>query len=293
MRWRERLVLVLSAAVVVVGGCARPLGQRYLTRSRGAWQRVGRLRHFTAQNLYDHIDGEAEFVISFGFRSLAQAVYRRSAQAETTVDIYDTGSASNAFALFRSRANVEAQPINVGSEGAWDEARLEFWQGRFYVALSMPPAGERESVLALAHDLARALPPTKAWPAYLELLPATGRVTRSEQYLPADFLGYEFLRRTITARYKLGGREAMLFACRCESVAEAVEALARLEAVLGQQRPTRPLALGDGGFLADDPTMGRLAVFRRGRFLGGMTRYAKDSATDRLLADLDRRLRTR
>jgi len=271
----------------------RPLGERYLASSLGGWRRAGRICRFTSENLYEVIDGEAPFVISFGFRSLAQATYRRGAEGESTVDIYDMGSTSNAFALFRSRANVEAPPVDVGSEGAGDDARVEFWQGPFYVALSIPSPAEHRSVLALARDLADTLPPTEAWPAYLRLLPTAGRVARSEQYLPSDFLGHEFLKRAVTARYKLGGREATLFACRYESADEAAGALGRFEAYLRKQRPTRPLALGDGGFLAEEPFLGRLAVFRRGCFLGGMTRYAKDPATEKVLADLDQRLRTR
>ena len=289
MRWPDRLVVALSLALTAAG-CARPMGERFLTPARGGWRRVGAVRHFTRENLYDTINGEADFVVSFGFRSLAQADYRRGATAETVVDLYDMGSTSNAFALFRSRSNVEGQPLDVGSEGAGDESRIEFWQGPFYVELRIPSAEERPSVLALAREFAGALPPTEAWPAYLKLLPTGTRVARSEQYLPSDFLGRAFLQRAVSARYKLPGREAVVFACRYDSPKEAAAALERFEAVLRKQRLTRPLALGEKGFLADDDLLGTLAVFRRGRYLGGMTRHAKDPATGALLADLDRRL---
>ncbi len=291
MRWRDRLVIVPLLAAAL-GGCAHPLGRQYLTPSRGAWRRAGEVRHFTTNNLFDHIDGEADLVFSFGFRSLAQATYRRGDEAETIVDIYDMHSTANAFALFRSRADIEGEPLKVGSEGAGGEARVEFWQGRFYVDLTVPSTDQVPQVLALARELAGAMPPTKAWPAYLKLLPTRGRVARSEQYLPGDFLGREFLKRAVSARYKLAGREAVLFACRYDGPAEAAAALGRFEAVLRQRQLTRRFPLGEGGFLTDDPLFGRLAVFRRGRFLGGMTRYAKDPATEAVLADLDRRLAT-
>jgi hypothetical protein len=286
------LALGLCVAAAA-GGCGPPTAEQILRPSYGRWRRTGPIVHFTADNLYDHIDGEADFVVRFGFRSLAQGTYRRGAEVQSTVDVYDMGSADNAFALFRSRADVEARALDVGTEGAGDEARVEFWQGRFYVDLSIwsPEAGA--SVLALARELARALPPTKAWPAYLKLLPQRGRVARSEQYLPTDFLGHEFLRRAVTARYKLGGRQAVLFACRYDKPADAAAALARFQAVVRPKGALAPLAVGEGGFVADEPTLGRVAVFRRGRFLGGMTRYAGGPLTDALLADLDRRLRER
>jgi len=291
MRWLDRLVLVPLLAAAL-GGCAQPLGRQYLTVSRGGWRRAGGVRHFTRDNLFDHIDGEADLVFSFGFRSLAQATYRRGGEVETIVDIYDMGSTSNAFALFRSRADLEGETLDVGSEGAGGEARVEFWQGRFYVDLIVPSTEELPEVLALARELSGAMPPTKAWPAYLKLLPTNRRIPRSEQYLPGDFLGREFLKRAVSARYKLAGREAVLFACRYDGPAEAAAALARFEAVLRRRQLIRPFALGEGGFVTDDPLFGRLAVFRRGRFLAGMTRHAKDPATEALLGDLDRRLAT-
>lgn len=297
MRWPERLSLGLLVAVAA-GGCARPSAEQILRPSYGQWRRAGPIVHFTADNLYDHIDGEADFVIRFGFRSLAQATYRRGAEVQSTVDVYDMGSADNAFALFRSRADVEARALDVGTEGAGDEARVEFWQDGYYVDLSIwsPEAGT--SVLALARELARALPPTKAWPAYLKLLPQRGRVARSEQYLPTDFLGHAFLNRAVTARYKLDGRPGRgtgitLFACRCDDPGQAAEALARLQAALRGHGDPGPLAVGEGGFVANEPSLGRVAVFRCGRFLGGMIRYVRGPATDALLADLARGLRGR
>ena len=290
MRWHDRLALAVWVALTV-GGCAQSSGDRFLTASRGGWRRKGPVLRFTAGNLYDHIDGEADCVIPFGFRSLANAWYRHGTETECAVDIYDMGSASNAFALFRSRADLEAEPLDLGSEAVGDETRAEFWQGAFYVDVVAFSPAEGFSALTLARDLARSLPPTKAWPPYLELLPTRGRVARSEQYLPRDLFGRSFLNRAVTARYKLGGRQAMLFACRCDSPKEAAEALDRFEAILRQKRPTRPVTLGRRGFLADDPVLGRLVVFRRACFVAGITGYAEDDATEGLLADLDRRLR--
>jgi len=290
MCWRKRLALAAWVALTV-GGCAEPSGGRFLTAWRDGWQRVGPVLRFTAGNLYDHIDGEADSVIPFGFRSLANAKYRHGAETECAVAIYAMGSASNAFALFRIRADLEAKPIDVGSEAVGDETRAEFWQGPFYVDVVTFSPAEGFSALTLARDLAGSLPPTKAWPAYLKLLPTRGRVARSEQYLPRDLFGRSFLNRAVTARYKLGGRQAMLFACRYDSPKEAAEALDRFEAILRQNRPTRPVALGQRGFLADAPDQGRLAVFRRVRFVAGITGYAKDPATEALLADFDRCLR--
>ena len=290
MRWPDALIAALSLALMACG-CATSPDDDLLPGRCGEWRRAGPVREFTAANLHEQIDGAAPFVISFGFRSLAAADYRCGDGPATGIEVYDMGSIDNAFALFRSNASVEATPIEVGTEGVGGEGRVEFWQGPYYVVLSNPSAAEAPRVLALARDLAGAMPATKAWPAYLELLPAAGRVPRSEQYLPADYLGHAFLQRAVSAKYPVAGTEATLFACRYDSPAEAADALASLETFLRGRRPTEPAALGESGFLAEDASYGRMAIFRRGGYVGGMFPYAKGPAADGLLADLDGRLR--
>ncbi len=289
MRSPSRLPLGLLLALLL-GGCVRPPGQRALKPRRGEWTRVGGVRRFTADNLYEVINGEAPLVISFGFRSLTRAEYTREEKGGLTVDLYDMGSAENAFALFRSHADLDAQPLEIGTEAAGDDTRVEFWQGRFYVLVAAHIADQTPNVLPVARELASDLPPTAAWPAYLDWLPQGGRIARSEQYAPSDFLGHEFLKRTVSARYNVGSREAMVFACRCDSPSEASRALERLATELGGNGSADPLGLGEESFVGKAPYHGPMAVFRRGRFLGGMTGYRPCPAADRLLVELDRRL---
>jgi hypothetical protein len=281
--------LLLAAAV---GGCAGSAGDQLLAPVRGEWKRTEPVKAFGPKNLYEYIDGEADLVIAFGFKALTTAGYRRATEPETTVDVYEMGTAADAFALFRSNANLEAEPLDIGTEGAGAEARIEFWKGPKYVLVSNPSAAEREHVTALARELAQALPPGEGWPAYLELLPATGspRRPRSEKFLPADFLGQPLLKRTVSARYKIGSREATVFASRSDTPEEAAQALASLQAYLQKKRETKSFARGNGGFLGEDPDLGGVAAFRRGHFVGGMLGYAAEPAADALLADLDKRL---
>ena len=285
--------LTLVALTVLAAGCAQPVARRVLSPRREGWVRVGELQRFTPENLFELIDGEAEFVIPFGFRELTRATYRRSSDAEATVDIYDMGSPGGAFGLFRSRSSVEAQPAEVGTEGAADESRVEFWQDRFYVAASVPSAQEQPRVLALARSVARGLPPTRAWPAYLDLLPTNHRIPRSEQYTPNSFLGQEVFRNAVFAEYKVPHHKVKLFVCACDGVGDASAALAVFRSHLAKRQPAEPLALGDGGFVAAEPFLGRIACFRRGRYVAGMLGHAEAPALDALLAALDRQLTSR
>ena len=292
MCWRKRTIAVVSMSAALAG-CVSSPDDDLLPPERGEWRRAGGATRYTADNLYDYIDGSAPFVVSFGFRSLATADYRRAEEPVTTVDLYDMRSSDNAFALFRNKANLEAEPVEVGTEGAGSEARIEFWQGPYYVAVSNPSPEESEHVLALARDVAKSLPLTEAWPAYLELLPETGRVPRSEKYLPDSFLGYACLKRAVSARYKCGDAEVTLFACRYDTPQAAAQALGAFKAQLEKKAPTKPLTCGDGGFVAEKFILGPLAIFRRSHHLGGLIGYAEGEGTGRLLADLDGELAER
>ena len=284
MCWRERTIAVVVIGSALAGCGSAPEGD-LLPPERGQWRRAGPVTRYTPDNLYDYIDGAAPFVISFGFRSLRAADYRRGEEPVTTVDVYDMRCSDNAFAFFRSMANLEAEPVEVGTEGAGAEARIEFWQGPHYVVVSNPSPEEREHVLALARDVAASRPATQAWPAYLDLLPKAGRVPRSEKYLPGSFLGYEALTRTVFARYKCGDAEVTLFACRYDTPQAAAQALDAFKAQLEKKEPTKPLTRGDGGFVAEKFILGPLALFRRRHHLGGIIGYAENA--DRLLAELD------
>jgi len=291
--------LALAALLLALTGCA-PTGDAdapdLFPAARGPYRRVTAVARYTPANLYEYIDGQAPYVVSFGFAGLATADYRRADEPVTTVDVYDMGSIENAFALFRSNANLEASPVAIGTEGAGGEGRIEFWQGRYYVAVSSPAAEDDTPVRDLARRLAADLPPTDRMPACLGWLPADGRVEASEKFLPGAYLGYEVLRSAASARYRVGRGEAApevtLFACRYESPDAAGEALAAFRTQLAERSAPVPLAaagladLGGDGFVAEEFVMGRLVIFRAGRFLAGMVPWPDHPAATSLLAAL-------
>ncbi len=299
----------LATAVALAAGCAPSDGggADLFPSRRGPYERVTPVTRFTPETLYEYINGQAPYVVSFGFVELATADYRRGDEPVTTVDVYDMGSVTNAFALFRSNANVEASPVEVGTEGAGGGGRIEFWQNRYYVTVSNPAAEDPAHVRQLAVRLAADLPATDHRPAFLDWLPADARIPRSEKYLPEAYLGYEPLARAVSARYTVGPladdaepREITLFVCGYDSAAAAGEALAEFRSQIAAGAAPVPLAAADldalgrrgpaadepaqeadtahsdgtaEGFVAERFVMGPLVIFRAGRYLAGLLPY--------------------
>ena len=373
-----RAVAVLALLVALAGCAPSPDPDRppdLFPDARGPHRRVTAVARYTPATLYEYIDGQAPYVVSFGFVELTTADYRRGDEPVTTVDVYDMGSPQNAFALVRSNANLEAQPLAVGAGGAGGDGRVEFRKGRYYVAVSNPDAAEAHHVEALARRLADDLPDADGPPPCLAWLPTDGCIEKSEKFLPQAYLGYEPLADAASARYRLAppgdadpgpdaapAREATLFVCRYDSPAAAATALVAFRSQVGAQSTPAPLdapaleaigqaasadavpdAVGPGpygpgepsgdgppgatgglpasasrdgqgaavalestgaagaeasaeaspppdGFIAERFVMGRLLIFRSGRFLAGMLPYDADPATLSLLSRLAQHL---
>ena len=284
-----------SVAFLIVSGCVTPKEpaaknpEDYLVPSSGEWRRQGEIRTYTSENLHEYIDGEAPFVVSFGFKKLCRAVYRRPSGAQCTVDLYDMGTPENAFALFRAQAAVEGKTIDIGDEGVSVEGKVEFRSGPFFVDLTASFSEGTEKFLSFARRFARSLPSSPGPPAFLALLPREGRVPRSEAYAPVNFMGYEFLSRTVSAEYKLkNGEEALLFACRFASDAEAAQALQRFKQAMGGS--VKECNYGEECFYASDSNLGKTVAFRQGIFVAGATGDTDKPGIKALVRDLQARL---
>ncbi len=67
------------------------------------YTRKGPVRSYTKENLYEYVNGHAEYFISAGFVTLAVGEYGKSgspdAAPDVTVDIYDTGRSIQSFGV--------------------------------------------------------------------------------------------------------------------------------------------------------------------------------------------------
>ena len=106
------------------------------------WHEGTRSR-FEAANLYEKIDGRADFFISRGFRSLTFTSLAGEGAAAIDVEFYDMGGTDNALGVFAAE-----KPAEVEAPGGWYRARnaLFLVRGPYYVRL----LGSDESAPVLA-----------------------------------------------------------------------------------------------------------------------------------------------
>jgi hypothetical protein len=174
------------------------------------WAPAEAVRSYFPEDLFEYIDGAAESYLSYDFRELAVADFERtSASATMTLEIYDMGTAVNAFGIFGAERYPDNAAVGVGELGYLEGEALNFLAGRFYVKMLAFGLGEgtepflREAGLKVAAKIKAA----GGLPALVLAFPKEGLVARSEKYIKKNVMGYEFLRDGYVASYRAGERE--------------------------------------------------------------------------------------
>ncbi len=178
------------------------------------WQRLATIRPFDKANLYEYIDGHAEYFLSAGFRALTVAEYRLptdTQQPSAVVDLYDMGEPLNAFGVLMDEIGVGGQPVAVGDVGFQAPRSLGFVAGQYYVKLAA--FADNLSLLVVAQAVHQAIlkgAGQSLGKASLNLLfPDLGMVTTT-RFIKENYHGWSFLQRVAERRFQRADGTAIL-----------------------------------------------------------------------------------
>ncbi len=222
------LILFAAAAFAFTSCCSGRKGLDRLFPSPGfekGWKWDGRPRHFTPENLYEAIDGEADLYIGYGIKELGTLLYYWGSPSDTffVVDIYDMGSALNAFGVYSNLRHPDYRFEEIGDEGFVHDYGMKFYKGRFLVDIKLGDFSEkcRRAALIVARETARRIRSTGKIPPLLETLPGEQQVPHTLRYVRREMLNQGFLPGGLEARYSLNGSEVTCFVVIFDSVADA------------------------------------------------------------------------
>jgi len=153
-------------------------------------------------NLYEYIDGQAVFYLSYGFKRLEHAYYTKEGM-EFTVDVYELGSRLSAFGSYRQQRDDDAELFKVGCEGSAISYLTVFHKDRFYVEI-IPTGSESEKadvMKELAVQVAAVIPGETDIPPEVVLFPKENLIPMSERYVDENLLSYSVMGRGLTAVY--------------------------------------------------------------------------------------------
>jgi hypothetical protein len=234
------------------------------------WVLQGEPRIYSGDTLYEYIDGNADLFHSYGFRQAGVGDYvPAEGDGWISVDVYDMGAPLHAFGVYSAERPPGPELVRVGVQGYAASGLLAFWDGPYYVKVSLIDGDDFGAARALAQVTDQRIRVAIAMPPELSRLPMKKRVAGTEQYVKKSALGHEFLVEVVSADYAVGDAAATLYIADLGSAKKAAAGLQKLsefEASSGERISDIP-GVGEDSFAASDPYYGELAAAWQGRFV--------------------------
>jgi hypothetical protein len=258
------------------------------------WVREGKVELFTKENLYEHINGEAELYMPYGFEALAYAVYGKSGTKEAlAVDLYRMGSAIDAFGIYSNYRSPDAETVKAGAEGFFDGSQLMFYQDSHFARISASGEGtpDKAAFMACAAAIGKELPSPARPPKEIGLLNIPQVVLKTEKYIAESLLGYAFFKKGLTAEATLDNKTVKVFVVLGDSPEAARQTLdlyinslraAKVEPRNIEKKGTFTLA-------AKDPLYRGLVIRQSGPYLFGVTNLENPEKGIPLLDELEKK----
>jgi Family of unknown function (DUF6599) len=256
---------------------------------------------FTKETLFEHIDGQADLFVQYGFNKSVSAVYRKADSPDDKIDldIYDMGNSLQAFGVF-SRFRQNESPVGIGLDSYLEDRYALFYKGQYFVVLQAQDSNI-STLKQLAQDIESLISDNSAPPKEIGYFPKNGLKPGSIEYFPDGLLGHQFLKRGFKASYVQNAetksdattitesRDFRLFLSIFENSQEAEDALKLFRENLLKRGKLQVLTsprFGPNYLSGADPYQGKIIVVQKGRYLVGAVGFEQDKDGEQRLAEL-------
>lgn len=177
---------------------------------------------YTADNLWDFINGAADTYLSYGFADLHVAEYKKGKNV-IKLEIYRHKDDIQTFGIYSSERSPTFRFISMGAQGYMADGTLNFFKGKYYVKIRTYSKSEKviKALETLALKVSDMLDGVAEMPAALKEFPDMGKKKNEETYIKESVLGHEFLTGAFKASYETGNNEFSIYLFKKQSVEEA------------------------------------------------------------------------
>lgn len=182
---------------------ARPDSQPSpLVRDIEGFRKFGEDHSYTKENLYEHVDGHAEYFISAGFQGLTVTDYiaagSKATQPEIEAEVFDMGKSIQAFGALVDESGENPTPVPVGTIGYKTSMGVNYIKGKYYVKISA--FNPKTSVINFAKGFADTLPAGRNSFEIFSKFPDLGKVEKT-RFAKEGYRGLDFLHNIVEREY--------------------------------------------------------------------------------------------
>jgi len=265
------------------------------------WVQRGAPQVFTKETLFEHINGQADLFLQYGFERSIFTVYenKNSSQKKIDLDIYDMGDVVQAFGIF-SRFRQENHPASIGLDSYLDDRYAFFYKAKYFVVLQATES-DPSTLQQLARMIESSIRDSSLPPKEIGYFPKSGLKLGSIEYYPQGLMGRQFLKRGFKATYfvpdetedkpraEADGPDSNLFIAIFDNPEEAKSSLKAFKEDLSKRGSARTAILTEPGFetiKGEDTHQGKLIIVHKGRYLAVAAGFEREKHAETLLAEL-------
>lgn len=253
-----RIQLVLPLVLLLASAAS---AQEYLDcHLVPGWEQSGAKREYTADNLYEYMDGNAESYLLYGFVRM-QGITCTSGQKKLVIDVSEMEDSDLAYGMFASNRDPDQPTSKIAMGGQVQPRRASFAKGKYYVEIAASPDGDHTAALqAFSTKMEALLEGRSTPPEALDWFPKESLT--SVRLVPESVLGLRQLKRGYVAKYAQG-QAFIVLETSPESAAEV------FKKVQARFPDASPAEVGDEAFQAKTQYLDGICIFRKGRYLAG------------------------
>ncbi|MBA4371917.1 MAG: hypothetical protein C0402_03540 [Thermodesulfovibrio sp.] len=169
------------------------------------FRQTGRGKTYTKDNLYEHVNGHAEYFIGAGFVQLSvsefTAAEAKTSEAELQAEVFDMGSSIQAFGVLSDESGDSGRPASVGTMAFRTSGGINFIKGKYYVKISA--LNPKAPLLSFAKVFSETLPASRDSFEVFSRLPDLGKVNKT-RFIKEGYRGLDFLRNVVEREYSAG-----------------------------------------------------------------------------------------
>jgi hypothetical protein len=162
----------------------------FLPPAIGQWTISEAERLYSGDQIFHYMDGAGEVYLAYNFSDLLVQRYTAPDKSEILVEIFDMGSAKNAYGIY-TYMQGRGPATDIGQDGEYKSGLLCFWKDKYFIGIKIEKEDTQaiSAVMELGKNISDKIKDNGERPVILKYLPEEMFIKNSLRY----FYRYEIL----------------------------------------------------------------------------------------------------